>query len=352
VIATNLVNPSIESVSGNGAVILTNPDVPTTLANVPLITDATKIGLTWQTGAADGGTPVIDYRLSWDQGTNSYLVLDIGIITKSYTTIISLTPDSVYKFRVESRNAFGYSTTYSSEISVRAAKVSDAPTSLENNVAVTASGVIGLTWSAGTYNGGSPVLDYRISYKQGASAYSELASFVSSPSFTASSLVADALYTFKIEARNLVGYSAYSSEVQIRAAAKPDTPAAPLTSVLSNTGVVITWTAPFNGGSAITYYTVKVRQSDSVTFSTELTSCDGSNAGIIAATSCTIPIGVLFAAPFNLVWGASIYATVQATNVVNSSPVSSVGNGAIILTNPDAPVSLVNVASVTDATKV
>ena len=338
--------------SGNGAVILTNPDAPTALANLPLVTDATKIGLIWQTGAANGGTPVIDYRLSWDQGTNTYQVLAIGITTTSYTTIITLTSDTVYKFKVESRNAFGYSTTYSSEISVRAAKVSDAPTSLANNVVVTASGVIGLTWSAGSYNGGSPVLDYRITYKQDINAFSELASFISSPSYTASALVADALYTFRIEARNLVGYSGFSSEVVIRAAAKPNTPAAPLTSVLSNTGLVITWTAPFNGGSTITSYTVKVRESNSVTFSTELTSCDGSNAGIISATSCTIPIGVLLAAPFNLVWGSSIYASVQATNIVSSSGVSSVGNGAIILTNPDAPVSLVNVASVTDVSKI
>ena len=143
-------NPSVQSVSGNGAVILANPDASTGLANVSLITDATKIDLTWQTGAASGCTPVIDYRLSWDQGTNSYLVLGIGITSTSYTTIISLTPDMVYKFKVESRNAFGYSSTYSSDIAVRAAKVSDAPTSLPKNVAVTASGVIGLTWSAGT----------------------------------------------------------------------------------------------------------------------------------------------------------------------------------------------------------
>jgi len=165
-------------------------------------------------------------------------------------------------------------------------------------------------------------------------------------------LVADALYTFRIEARNLVGYSDFSSELVVRAAAKPNTPAAPLTLVLSNTGLVITWVAPFNGGSPITSYTVKVRHKDSTTFSTELTNCDGSNAGIVSATSCTIPIEVLLAAPFNLPWGSSIFATVQATNIVNSSGVSTVGISAIILTNPDAPVNLANVASETDVNKI
>ena len=74
-IATNIVNHSVESLSGNGGVILTNPDAPANLANVALITDATKIGLTWSEGAVNGGTAVIDYRMSWDQGTNNYVVL-------------------------------------------------------------------------------------------------------------------------------------------------------------------------------------------------------------------------------------------------------------------------------------
>ena len=66
VIATNIVNSSDVSTSGNGGIILTNPAAPVSLSNNPLVTTSSVIGLTWSAGATNGGTPVIDYRISWD----------------------------------------------------------------------------------------------------------------------------------------------------------------------------------------------------------------------------------------------------------------------------------------------
>jgi hypothetical protein len=64
--AINIVDTSLSSLAGNGAIILTYPDAPTLLANNPAVTTAIAIGLTWSNGAATGGTPVIDYRISYD----------------------------------------------------------------------------------------------------------------------------------------------------------------------------------------------------------------------------------------------------------------------------------------------
>ena len=236
---------------------------------------------------------MIDYRISWDQGSANYVPLATGISTLSYTTSVAISSNSIYKFKVESRNAFGYSTTYSNEVSIRAASISEIPINLANNVAITASGVVGLTWSAGASSGGSPVIDYRISYRAGSDAYTILANAVTTTAYTASSLVANTIYTFKIEARNAVGYSDFSSEVSVRAAARPSTPTAPTTSVITNTGVVITWVAPFDGGSPLTAYLITIRQGDGLTYSPELATCNGSNAGIISARTCTIPITTL-----------------------------------------------------------
>ena len=80
----------------------------------------------------------------------------------------------------------------------------------------------------------------------------------------------------------------------------PSTPAAP-TTVISGSNVVINWAAPANGGSAITGYDVEIRKSDG-TFTTH-TGCIGSTA-----VSCTVPISVLKATPYNLANGASVYA--------------------------------------------
>jgi hypothetical protein len=95
-------------------------------------------------------------------------------------------------------------------------------------------------------------------------------------SYTVGSLTPDLVYSFIVESRNLIGYSVVSVAVLVRAAAKPDQPSTPTTTVVSNTAVVVQWTAPFNGGSSITAYTIQIRKSDGITFATDLVNCDGS----------------------------------------------------------------------------
>jgi hypothetical protein len=56
VIATNIKGSSLQSLSGNGAVILTVPEAPILLSNVPSITSGTQIGLSWSDGLNNGGS--------------------------------------------------------------------------------------------------------------------------------------------------------------------------------------------------------------------------------------------------------------------------------------------------------
>jgi len=44
---------------------LTRPDPPLALSEVPSITLANQIGLTWNEGSDNGGSPVIDYVVSY-----------------------------------------------------------------------------------------------------------------------------------------------------------------------------------------------------------------------------------------------------------------------------------------------
>jgi hypothetical protein len=104
--------------------------------------------------------------------------------------------------------------------------------------------------------------------------------------------------------------------------------------------VIVTWTAPDNGGSIITGYTVSIRESDDVTYTTELTNCDMTSS---TATTCTVPVTTLSSTPFSLAWGTSVYAKVIATNVYGNSLESVEGNGAVITTTPDVPTSVVEV---------
>jgi hypothetical protein len=76
------------------------------------------IALDWYSPANNGGSPVIDYRVSWDQGTGNYVVLATGITTTYYTTTATLSANTYYSFKVESRNAVGYSTSFSNVIRI------------------------------------------------------------------------------------------------------------------------------------------------------------------------------------------------------------------------------------------
>jgi hypothetical protein len=69
--------------------------------------------------------------------------------------------------------------------------------------------------------------------------------------------------------------------------------------------------------------------------------CDGGDAVIRDATQCTIPVSALKAAPFSLPWGEHVFAKVLATNIYGSSESSEPGNGAMITTNPDPPIDIV-----------
>jgi hypothetical protein len=59
--------------------------------------------------------------------------------------------------------------------------------------------------------------------------------------------------------------------------------------------------------------------------------------------TCTIPVTTLRAAPFTLAWGDHVYAKVFATNIYGNSDFSLPGNGAMITTNPDRPINLLEV---------
>jgi hypothetical protein len=63
----------------------------------------------------------------------------------------------------------------------------------------------------------------------------------------------------------------------------------------------------------------------------------------MANTQCTIPKFTFRDSPFDLTWGSHIYVYVIAYNVYGDSAPSLVGNGAIILVVPDAPLNLVEV---------
>jgi hypothetical protein len=93
---------------GGGAFIYTNPDAPVGLAEVIANRTPTSISIVWTAGPANGGTEVLDYRLSFDQGSDDFLVLEEVVNSLTFTAT-SLQAGTIYKFKLEARNIYGYS---------------------------------------------------------------------------------------------------------------------------------------------------------------------------------------------------------------------------------------------------
>ena len=79
VISVNFYGDSVQSSAGSGAVIQLVPDAPVSLTNDATVTSDTQIRFTWADGSSDGGAPVIDYTVFYDQGTNNFVALDSNV---------------------------------------------------------------------------------------------------------------------------------------------------------------------------------------------------------------------------------------------------------------------------------
>jgi hypothetical protein len=123
----------------------------------------------------------------------------------------------------------------------------------------------------------------------------------------------------------------------------PNTPTAP-TTILDGDDVVVSWSTPSNGGSPITGYRVYLEKADG-TFYIDFTNCDGSDADIFAARSCTIPSNSFVADLYDLDWGEEVFAKLVAYNIYGNSALSALSNPTVLMANPDAPITLQNILS-------
>ena len=161
VVAYNDYGLSLASPIGNEGVIVLVPDAPVSPINNPAITDKSEIGFSWSDGASNGGTSVIDYRITYDQSTGNFVTLATGVTTKSYATTVALTSGRTYKFYIEARNTVGYSL-QSVTFEVLAAQVPDQPRypdTVFNGLSVT------ISWPI-PFDGATKITDYIIQIKK------------------------------------------------------------------------------------------------------------------------------------------------------------------------------------------
>jgi hypothetical protein len=123
-------------------------------------TNGTRIQLIWSNGVSNGGSPVIDYTINWDQGTGVWAVRQSNVNITSI--FITLTANITFTFTVQSRNTQGLSPV-SNDLSVMISSSSVAapvPSSPGTPVTTNSGTNIVITWTAPTT--GAPFVNYTI----------------------------------------------------------------------------------------------------------------------------------------------------------------------------------------------
>lgn len=100
------------------------PDAPVALTDNVDQTSATQISFSWSDGESDGGAAVLDYRIYYDQTTDTWIELVPVLTDQTYTTVMQLSEGHTYSFKVQARNWVGYGD-FSEPISILAAQIPD-----------------------------------------------------------------------------------------------------------------------------------------------------------------------------------------------------------------------------------
>ena len=112
--------------------------------------------MTWTAPASNGGAPILDYTILWDQGTGVYVTAASGVTNTAYTKTVA-TIGATFKFKVQARTLVGLGA-QSSELSIVSATVPakpDAPLTAYDGVADS----VTIDWSASD-NGGLSITGY------------------------------------------------------------------------------------------------------------------------------------------------------------------------------------------------
>jgi hypothetical protein len=300
VVATNAVGDGPSSGPSGPLTISAVPDAPTNVSAVPGIGTAT---VTWS-APFDEGSPITSYTVTASPGGASATVS-----AATTATVTGLNNGATYTFTVVATSAVGTGASSLPSAPITLPSVPDAPV---NVVATAGIGMATVTWTAPADNG-SAITSYTVAPTAGIASAT-----VQGTTATLTGLTNGGTYSFVVSATNAVGNgppSAASSAITL-----PMVPGAP-TGVIAVAGVqqaTVSWTAPPDGGSPITMYTVTANPGGAIVTTT-------------GGTTATIP---------GLVGGTSYTFTVFATNAVGNGPPSGTSASILVPTVPGPPLNV------------
>jgi hypothetical protein len=294
------------------------PTAPAAPTNVSAVAGDASATLSWS-APANGGSVITRYTVTPYLGATAQPSTDVtGSPPSTGVTITGLTNGATYTFRVSATNAVGTSPSSSPSNSVTptAPAAPTAPSAPTNVTATAGNGSATVTWAAPS-NGGSTITRYAITPYVGTMAQAATIVTGTPPgtSTTVTGLTNGTAYTFRVTASNAIGTGAASAPSNVVTPIAMTVPGAPtnVTATVANRSVTLTWTAPPNGGSTITRYTI--------------TPYIGATAQTPIVVTGTPPATTKKLTGFK---NATTYTfTVRATNAVGTGPESAKSNAVI-----------------------
>jgi hypothetical protein len=185
-----------------------------------------------------------------------------------------------------------------------------------------------VSWTAPS-TGGSPITGYTVTPYIGTTPQPTVSAAASATSANVTGLANGTAYTFTVTATNAIGVGLASAPSAAVTPAPPSVPGSPtnVTATAGNTSATVSWTAPADGGSALTKYTVTPYIGSTPQPTTTV-------SGAPPATS-TIVTGLTNATAYTF--------TVSASNAIGTGAASAASNAAT--PNPSVPPAFVQRAS-------
>ena len=318
--------------------------VPATVPGAPTSLSATaggstRINLSWNAPASDGGASISGYRIEVSpNGTSSWTnrVGNTGSTSTSYAHT-GLSAGTTRHYRVSAINSVGTGTASNVDDATTdddAATVPGAPTSLS----ATAGGStrINLTWNAPASTGGASISGYRIEVSpNGTSSWTNRVGNTgsTSTSYAHTGLSAGTTRHYRVSAINSVGTGTASNvddaTTDDDAATVPGAPTGLSATAGGSTRINLTWNAPAStGGASISGYRIEVSPNG--------TSSWTNRVGNTGSTSTSY-------AHTGLSAGTTRHYRVSAINSVGTGTASNVDDATTdddAATVPGAPTSL------------
>ena len=302
------------------------PDRPTNLQAIDV--SPTRVDLFWSTPENNGGSPITGYKIQVRTGSGDFVTLNENTASTGTTySHTGLTTGTSYIYRVFAINSQG--------ISIASIEAIATPTSsskpLENIVpntptSLTASDLsptsIKLSWVKPATNNGPHVVGYKIEFKKDSGSFTTLIENTGSTitTYTHSGLTTNSKYTYKISAKNSVGFSPTSNEASATPKSTssppseniaPNAPKSVTAQSAGSTQIFLSWKEPTpNNGPAITGYKIEFKTSgDYTVLTTTGVTTSFTHTGLISGTQYSYRVYAINSA------GTSI-----ASNAVSAKP--------------------------------